>query len=264
MATPEVLAEKRELAGINADYKEKFGFNDSEAGYAYKAPKGLTREIVETISDFKEEPQWMRDFRLKALEHFESRPTPKWGGDLDQIDFDDIHYFVRASEKNSRDWSEVPEDIKNTFDRLGIPEAERKFLAGVGGVGVGSRCRGSVDLQLDDVVLDHDREGVDRDIGGQGLRLAGPQIEERAVARALDRAGVGIEVPLGERTVVVRAAVLDGKQLAGAVEDADLELLPFHDAPGTGRELRERADFDDVGHGGQGLRVGRENPMQTV
>ena len=132
MATPEVLAEKRELAGINADYKEKFGFHDSESGYAYKAPKGLSREVVETISDFKEEPRWMRDFRLKALEHFESRPTPKWGGDLDQIDFDDIHYFVRASEKNSRDWSEVPEDIKNTFDRLGIPEAERKFLAGVG------------------------------------------------------------------------------------------------------------------------------------
>src|SRR5690349_4949750 len=132
MATPEVLAEKRELAGINADYKEKFGFHDSESGYAYKAPKGLTREVVETISDFKEEPQWMRDFRLKSLEHFESRPTPKWGGDLDQIDFDDIHYFVRASEKNSRDWSEVPDDIKNTFDRLGIPEAERKFLAGVG------------------------------------------------------------------------------------------------------------------------------------
>jgi Fe-S cluster assembly protein SufB len=132
MATPEVLAEKRELAGINADYKEKFGFHDPESGYAYKAPKGLSREIVESISEYKDEPQWMRDFRLKALEHFYSRPTPKWGGNLDQIDFDDIHYFVRASEKNSRDWSEVPEDIKNTFDRLGIPEAERKFLAGVG------------------------------------------------------------------------------------------------------------------------------------
>jgi Fe-S cluster assembly protein SufB len=132
MATPEVVAEKRELAGINADYKEKFGFHDSESGYAYKAPKGLSREIVESISDYKDEPQWMRDFRLKSLEHFYSRPTPKWGGDLDQIDFDDIHYFVRASEKNSRDWSEVPDDIKNTFDRLGIPEAERKFLAGVG------------------------------------------------------------------------------------------------------------------------------------
>jgi Fe-S cluster assembly protein SufB len=133
MATsPEVIAEKESLAGINSDYKEKFGFNDPESGYAYKAPKGLSREIVETISDFKDEPQWMRDFRLKALEHFEGRPTPKWGGDLDQIDFDDIHYFVRASEKNSRDWSEVPEDIKYTFDRLGIPEAERKFLSGVG------------------------------------------------------------------------------------------------------------------------------------
>jgi Fe-S cluster assembly protein SufB len=132
MATPEVLAEKRDLAGINSDYKEKFGFNDPETGYAYKAPKGLSREIVETISDFKEEPKWMRDFRLKALENFEQRPTPKWGGDLDQIDFDDIHYFVRASDQNSRDWSEVPDDIKYTFDRLGIPEAERKFLSGVG------------------------------------------------------------------------------------------------------------------------------------
>jgi len=132
MATPEVVAEKRELAGINADYKEKFGFHDPETGYAYKAPKGLSREVVESISEYKDEPQWMREFRLKALQHFEERPTPTWGGNLGQIDFDDIHYFVRASEKNSRDWSEVPEDIKNTFDRLGIPEAERKFLSGVG------------------------------------------------------------------------------------------------------------------------------------
>jgi Fe-S cluster assembly protein SufB len=132
MATPEAVAEKRELAGINADYKEKFGFHDPETGYAYKAPKGLSREVVESISEYKDEPQWMRDFRLKALEHFESRPTPKWGGDLDQIDFENIHYFVRASDTNSRDWSEVPDDIKNTFDRLGIPEAERKFLSGVG------------------------------------------------------------------------------------------------------------------------------------
>ena len=132
MATPEAVAEQKSLAGINSDYKEKFGFHDSESGYAYKAPKGLSREIVESISEYKDEPQWMREFRLKALEHFYSRPTPAWGGNLAQIDWDDIHYFVRASEKNSRDWSEVPEDIKNTFDRLGIPEAERKFLSGVG------------------------------------------------------------------------------------------------------------------------------------
>ena len=132
MATAEVLAEKEKVQGTNSDYTEKFGFSDPETGYAFKAPKGLSREIVEQISEYKEEPQWMRDFRLKALEIFESKPTPNWGADLDQIDFDDIHYFVRASEKNSTDWSEVPEDIKNTFDRLGIPEAEQKFLSGVG------------------------------------------------------------------------------------------------------------------------------------
>jgi Fe-S cluster assembly protein SufB len=132
MATAEAIAEKKAVEGINADYKEKFGFSDPEGDYAYKAPKGLNREIVESISEYKEEPEWMRDFRIKAYETFVSKPTPQWGADLDQIDFDDIHYFVRASEKNSRDWSEVPEDIKNTFDRLGIPEAERKFLAGVG------------------------------------------------------------------------------------------------------------------------------------
>ncbi|MFM8526994.1 MAG: Fe-S cluster assembly protein SufB [bacterium] len=137
MATPEQAvtqrpAEEEGLTEINSDYKEKFGFSDPETGYVYKAPKGLTKELVESISEYKDEPQWMRDFRLKALEHFESRPTPQWGGDLDQIDFDDIHYFVRASERPERSWDDVPEDIKETFDRLGIPEAERQFLAGVG------------------------------------------------------------------------------------------------------------------------------------
>src|SRR5947208_16328602 len=133
MATPEVIAEQQALAGINADYKEKFGFHDPETGYAFKAPKGLSRELVAQISEFKDEPQWMRDFRLKALEHFLARPMPTWGSpSLAQVDFDNIHYFVRASEKASRSWDEVPEDVKNTFDRLGIPEAERKFLAGVG------------------------------------------------------------------------------------------------------------------------------------
>src|SRR5687767_1223109 len=118
------------LKDIGSDYAEKFGFHDPETGYAYKAPKGLTRGLVESISEYKSEPAWMRDFRLKALEHFEARPTPTWGGDLGQIEWDNIHYFVRASEKNTRDWDDVPDDIKKTFDRLGIPEAERKFLSG--------------------------------------------------------------------------------------------------------------------------------------
>jgi Fe-S cluster assembly protein SufB len=142
MATPETKApplspkeltdEEQALKGIGSDYAERFGFHDPETDYAYKAPKGLSREVVESISSYKDEPEWMREFRLKALDHFMERPTPTWGGNLGQIDWDDIHYFVRASEKNSRSWDEVPEDIKKTFDRLGIPEAERKFLSGVG------------------------------------------------------------------------------------------------------------------------------------
>src|ERR671917_1647863 len=133
MATPEVIAEQQALVGINADYKEKFGFHDPETGYAFKAPKGLTRELVEQISEFKNEPAWMREFRLKALDHFLARPMPTWGSPLlAGVDFDDIHYFVRASERAERSWDDVPEDVKKTFDRLGIPEAERKFLSGVG------------------------------------------------------------------------------------------------------------------------------------
>src|ERR1700749_1360845 len=133
MATPEVIAEQQALVGINADYKEKFGFHDPETGSAFKAPKGLTKGLVEQISEFKNEPQWMRDFRLKALDYFLARPQPTWGSPmLAEVDYDNIHYFVRASEKSSRTWDDVPDDIKKTFDRLGIPEAERKFLSGVG------------------------------------------------------------------------------------------------------------------------------------
>src|SRR3954449_1047408 len=132
MATPETIAEQQALQGINADYAEKYGFHDAE-NYLYKAPKGLTRELVAKISEFKSEPQWMRDFRLKALDHFLARPMPTWGSPLlAGVDFDDIHYFVRASERAERSWDDVPEDVKKTFDRLGIPEAERKFLSGVG------------------------------------------------------------------------------------------------------------------------------------
>ncbi|MGH2855902.1 MAG: Fe-S cluster assembly protein SufB, partial [Solirubrobacteraceae bacterium] len=120
------------MAQINADYDERYGFHDAE-NYLYKAPKGLTREIVEKISEFKSEPEWMREFRLKALDYFFARPQPTWGSPmLAEVDYDEIRYFVRATEKPGRSWDEVPEDVKRTFDRLGIPEAERKFLSGVG------------------------------------------------------------------------------------------------------------------------------------
>ncbi len=109
----------------------KYGFSDPET-YVFKSRKGLDREIVEQISYMKGEPQWMLDFRLKALDHFMKRPMPTWGGDLSKLNLDDIYYYVKPAEAESRSWDDVPETIKNTFDRLGIPEAERKFLAGVG------------------------------------------------------------------------------------------------------------------------------------
>ncbi|MBX6350069.1 MAG: Fe-S cluster assembly protein SufB [Clostridia bacterium] len=115
---------------LDIDLEYKYGFRDPE-NYVFKSRKGLDRSVVEEISYMKGEPQWMRDFRLKALEIFQRRRLPRWGGDLSGLDFDDMYYYVRATERQGRSWDEVPETIKKTFDRLGIPEAERKFLAGV-------------------------------------------------------------------------------------------------------------------------------------
>lgn len=109
----------------------KYGFSDPE-NYVFKSRKGLDREIVEQISAMKGEPRWMLEFRLKALDHFQRRPMPTWGGDLSRLNLDDIYYYVKPTEAEGRTWDEVPETIKRTFDRLGIPEAERKFLSGVG------------------------------------------------------------------------------------------------------------------------------------
>lgn len=109
----------------------KYGFKDPET-FVYKAEKGLNEDVVRKISEMKHEPQWMTDFRLKALAHFIQRPMPKWGPDLSNLDLDDIFYYVKPSEASSGNWDDVPDTIKATFDKLGIPEAEQKFLAGVG------------------------------------------------------------------------------------------------------------------------------------
>ncbi|MFH1524507.1 MAG: Fe-S cluster assembly protein SufB [Chloroflexota bacterium] len=109
----------------------KYGFHDTEE-YVFKSQKGLSREVVENISRMKDEPQWMLDFRLKALDHFMSRPMPTWGPDVSGLHLDDIFYYVKPTEGSTGSWDDVPDTIKNTFDKLGIPEAERKFLAGVG------------------------------------------------------------------------------------------------------------------------------------
>ena len=113
------------------DYS-KYDFKDSTELYVYLSKKGLSRGTVEEISKMKGEPDWMRDFRLRAYDTFLSKPMPQWGGDLSKIDFQNIYYYAKASEKQGKDWNDVPESVRNTFEKLGIPEAERKFLAGVG------------------------------------------------------------------------------------------------------------------------------------
>jgi Fe-S cluster assembly protein SufB len=111
------------------DYQ--YGFHDPTDQYVFKSRKGIDEQIVRQISEMKSEPAWMTEFRLEALKIFFQKPMPTWGGNLGDLNFQDIFYFVRASAGQERDWSEVPEDIRKTYDRLGIPEAEKKYLAGV-------------------------------------------------------------------------------------------------------------------------------------
>jgi Fe-S cluster assembly protein SufB len=109
----------------------KYGWHD-ESKPVFEPKKGLSSDVVEEISALKDEPKWMRDLRLKAYRHFQRRPMPTWGSDLSKIDFDDIYYFVRSTEKQANSWDELPAEIKNTYDRLGIPEAEKqRLVAGV-------------------------------------------------------------------------------------------------------------------------------------
>src|SRR5687768_15408277 len=109
----------------------KYGWHD-DTRPVFEPKKGLSEDVVRDISALKAEPKWMLDLRLRAYQHFLRRPMPTWGGDLSQIIFDDIYYFVRSTEKQANSWDELPAEIKDTYDRLGIPEAEKqRLIAGV-------------------------------------------------------------------------------------------------------------------------------------
>ncbi|MDC3254601.1 Fe-S cluster assembly protein SufB [Nitrosopumilus sp.] len=116
---------------LDIDYT-KYDFKDSTEMYVHLSKKGLSKETVIEISKMKKEPQWMLDFRLRSFEIFMNKPMPTWGGDLSTIDFQNIYYYAKASDKTEKNWDDVPDNVKNTFEKLGIPEAEKKFLAGVG------------------------------------------------------------------------------------------------------------------------------------
>lgn len=109
----------------------KFGFKTKTTS-SYKSKKGLTKDVIKKISEFKNEPKWMLDFRLKAYEIYKKKPMPSWGPDLKDMDFKNIHYYIRPQDKPKNKWEDIPKEIKDTFDKLGVPQAERKFLAGTG------------------------------------------------------------------------------------------------------------------------------------
>jgi Fe-S cluster assembly protein SufB len=119
------------VQGIGSDYAIKYGFSVPE-DYFFKSGRGLDHELVDAISSHKDEPDWMRKFRHRSLDYFLARPMPEWGGDLSGIDFDNIYYYIKPTEKQANSWEDLPADIKDTWDKLGIPEAEKKYLAGVG------------------------------------------------------------------------------------------------------------------------------------
>ena len=113
---------------VPTDYQ--YGFSKPE-NYVFKSRRGLNRSVVEQISSMKGEPVWMREYRLRALEIFSAKRMPTWGADLSAIDFDNIFYYIKPTDKQKTSWDDLPKDIKDTYDAIGIPEAEKKYLAGV-------------------------------------------------------------------------------------------------------------------------------------
>ena len=122
--------EKRNTEAIYSQDDYKYGFHDDIASII-DTGKGINEDVVRQISAYKNEPEWMLEYRLKAYHAFASMPMQEWGPDLSEIDFDDFTYYRKMSQNTEKSWDDVPEEIKNTFEKLGIPEAEREFLAGV-------------------------------------------------------------------------------------------------------------------------------------
>jgi Fe-S cluster assembly protein SufB len=125
------MADTELVPSTKENYTEQYGFHDNE-NYVFKAERGLNADVVRGMSKMKGEPDWMLQFRLKALDIFLKKPMPNWGADLSGIDFDNIYYYIKPSAESVQDWNDVSPEVKRTFDRLGIPEAEQKFLSGVG------------------------------------------------------------------------------------------------------------------------------------
>jgi Fe-S cluster assembly protein SufB len=119
---------------VSEDYKQKYGFSDPIDGYVVKGVRGLSEDVVKEISRLRDEPIWMEQLRLKALKHFMERGPPSWAPELANIDFQSFYYYAKPTDKSANSWDQVPAYIKNTYDKLGVTEAEQKFLSGVGAI----------------------------------------------------------------------------------------------------------------------------------
>jgi Fe-S cluster assembly protein SufB len=192
------------VQGIGSDYEVKYGFNVPE-DYFFKSGRGLSHELVDAISSHKNEPDWMRKFRHKSLDYFIARPMPTWGGGqtLQDIDFDNIFYYIKPTENQADSWADLPADIKDTWDKLGIPEAEKKYLAGVGAqyesevvyhkLQASLEEKGVIFLDMDSALRDHE------DIVKQYMGTIIPQNDNKfaALNSAVWSGGSFIYVPKG-------------------------------------------------------------------
>ncbi|MGH2577999.1 MAG: Fe-S cluster assembly protein SufB, partial [Actinomycetota bacterium] len=155
------VTQEEHLQELSKGYR--FDWKDADHS-VFEPKRGLSPAVVEEISALKSEPDWMRKFRLKALKHFEQRPMPWWGADLSDIDFANIYYFIRSTEKQAANWEELPDDIKGTWDKLGIPEAEKKYLGGVSAQYESEVVYHKIKKELDDIgVLFTDMDSALRD-----------------------------------------------------------------------------------------------------
>ena len=124
----ELTADEKAAVAIG---EYKYGFHDELTPF-FQTGRGLTEDIVRQISAHKSEPEWMTEFRVKSYRHFVDRPMPRWGANLDVIDFENIYYYLKPVEEQAKSWDDLPDGMRETWDKLGIPEAEKKYLAGVG------------------------------------------------------------------------------------------------------------------------------------
>jgi Fe-S cluster assembly protein SufB len=143
-----VISQEEHLKELSKGYR--FDWKDPSHS-VFEPKRGLSSAVVEEISSLKSEPDWMRKYRLKALKHFDARPMPWWGADLSDIDFQNIFYFLRSTEGQAKEWADLPEDIRGTWDKLGIPEAEKKYLGGVSAQYESEVVYHKIKKELDDI-----------------------------------------------------------------------------------------------------------------